>query len=43
MINKIDEPLARQTNKNRVTIQIKIRNEREVIIDTTDIKRTTRD
>ena len=30
MLNKIDEPLARQTNKNRVAIQIKIRNKEKL-------------
>ena len=43
-INKIDKPLARFIMKKRERAQInKIRNEKEVTMDTTEIKRTLRD
>ena len=43
-INKIDKPLARHIKKKREKIQInRIRNEKEVTTDTTEIKRIMRD
>ena len=43
-INKIDKPLARLTKKKRERTQInKIRNEKEVTTDITEIQRIIRD
>ena len=43
-INKIDKPLARLITKKRETTQInRIRNEKEVTTDTTEIQRIMRD
>ena len=43
-INKIDKPLARLIKKKRETTQInRIRNEKEVTTDTTEIQRILRD
>ena len=43
-INKIDKPLVRLTKKNRERAQVnQIRNEREVITNTTEIPRFLRD
>ena len=43
-INKIDKPLARLLNKKREKTQInKIRNEKEVTTDITEIQRIIRD
>ena len=42
-INKIDKPLARLINIKRERAQInKVRNEKEVTIDTTELQRITR-
>ena len=43
-INKIDKPLARLIEKKRERAQInKIRNEKEVTMDTTEIQKIIRD
>ena len=43
-INKIDKPLARLIKKKRERVQIdKVRNEKEITMDTAEIKRITRD